>query len=241
VDSYKFFYGNSIPNILTDIMMMIAPLPAIWSLKLEMRQKISLSCIFLLGIFVTAVSVTRLVYLVSLDITNPDVTWVFIQPQIWTVTELNIAVVCGCLPQLRPLMLWVTTGSPTGSSAAISKQSGNTGDSSKRASRPFASKGSNFNTANSADTSIAGGPYTSFAGNTEKAVYADTRPLVASSQNAMSRGPNAGFVELNELERAQREKRESKQGGWGINVHTDWNVSTSLKTTSESSGSAERI
>jgi len=49
VDSKKFFYGNSIPNIATDVFLLIAPMPAIWSLKLEMKQKVSLSAIFLLG------------------------------------------------------------------------------------------------------------------------------------------------------------------------------------------------
>jgi hypothetical protein len=50
VDSYKFFYGNSTPNIITDILLMLIPLPAIWSLHLQLRQKISLSVIFLVGI-----------------------------------------------------------------------------------------------------------------------------------------------------------------------------------------------
>ncbi|KAF1956052.1 hypothetical protein CC80DRAFT_516889 [Byssothecium circinans] len=56
VDSYKFFYGNSTPNIITDILLMIAPLPAIWTLHLELRQKISLSAIFLLGILYVCLS-----------------------------------------------------------------------------------------------------------------------------------------------------------------------------------------
>jgi hypothetical protein len=50
VDSYKFFYGNSVPNIVTDLLLILAPFPAIWSLSLQLRQKISLSGIFLLGL-----------------------------------------------------------------------------------------------------------------------------------------------------------------------------------------------
>lgn len=70
---------------------------------------------------VTAVSITRLIFLVSLDVTEPNVTWVFIDPQIWTCVELNIAVVCGCLPQLRPLLLLITTGSPSGTVASSAR------------------------------------------------------------------------------------------------------------------------
>ena len=105
-----------------------------------------------------------------------------------------------------------------------------------RASRAFISKGSNYNTSASVETSIAGGPYAPNGAAMEKAVYSDTRPLVAPMKSPTSRGPNTTFMEMSDLERAHRERRESK-GGWGINVHTDWNVSSSLKSSSASSSS----
>ncbi|PVH94791.1 hypothetical protein DM02DRAFT_538717 [Periconia macrospinosa] len=201
VDSYKFFYGNSTPNIITDILLMLAPLPAIWTLHLEFRQKVSLSGIFLLGIFVTAVSITRLVFLVSLNIADPDVTWVFIDPQIWTCVELNIAVVCGCLPQLRPLLLLITTGSAAGTKVASKRQSKDTIGSYKKS--PW---GSRFSTKENA------------AG---LGSVSDGKPFVAAG------GENAKYIRLGNLE-GKRDSMGSpgRNEKMQVNVETEWTVSS---------------
>lgn len=49
VDSQKFFIGNAIPNILTDVALMVLPLPYIWQLNRSKSQKIALAGVFLLG------------------------------------------------------------------------------------------------------------------------------------------------------------------------------------------------
>lgn len=49
VDSTQFFIGNSIPTIVTDIMMIAMPVPYIWSLQMRVPQKIGVLAIFLLG------------------------------------------------------------------------------------------------------------------------------------------------------------------------------------------------
>lgn len=50
VDSVKFFYGNAIPTIVTDILMLALPLPYITSLQLPKGQKWALAGIFLVGL-----------------------------------------------------------------------------------------------------------------------------------------------------------------------------------------------
>ena len=49
VDVQKFFDGQAIPNIVTDAILLILPLPLIWRLQLPASQKVALSGIFLLG------------------------------------------------------------------------------------------------------------------------------------------------------------------------------------------------
>lgn len=49
VDNYKFFYGNSIPNIMTDLALLALPIPSVWSLQIPRTQKVILSGIFVLG------------------------------------------------------------------------------------------------------------------------------------------------------------------------------------------------
>lgn len=50
VDPLKFFYGNAIPTIVTDLMMLTLPVPYIWRLQLPRIQKFALGCVFLVGI-----------------------------------------------------------------------------------------------------------------------------------------------------------------------------------------------
>ena len=45
----KFFLGQALPNILTDIVILSIPLPMIWNLQLPRSQKVALSGVFLLG------------------------------------------------------------------------------------------------------------------------------------------------------------------------------------------------
>lgn len=44
---------------------------------------------------VTATSITRLVYLMNLDLKSPDFTWNFGVTQIWTCVELHAAIISG--------------------------------------------------------------------------------------------------------------------------------------------------
>jgi len=150
------------------------------------------------------VSITRLIVLVSLDITNPDVTWVFVDPQIWTCVELNIAVVCACLPQLRPLLLLITTGSAAGTAAgSAAKASTVTGPSSKKS--PW---GSAFSNKDNKEADVSLMPLVSVQGGKEA---------------------NARYMQLDEMEHSTSQAnrtRDSKPGQWQVSVQTKWDVSS---------------
>lgn len=160
------------------------------------------------NISVTVVSITRLVYLVTLDINDPDVTWVFRMPQIWTCVELNVAVLCGCLPQLRPLLQLITTGSFAGSTHASGGSSGITGNSSGRDPKSMP-------TGSALDT------------NTASIIGDDTRPLVIPASTK-----SAGYIELQNADRGNmKDVIPRKNGGaWDIRVKTDWNLSSNSST-----------
>ncbi|KAL0932228.1 uncharacterized protein CTRU02_213181 [Colletotrichum truncatum] len=110
VDVKMFFKGNSIPNIITDALVIALPIPYIWQLQLHKAQKLALAFIFALGIFVTIVSVVRLYVILSVDLTSPDITWNFIDTIIWTNVEANTAIICACLPTLKPLLTLALSG-----------------------------------------------------------------------------------------------------------------------------------
>ena len=45
----KFFLGNALPNIVTDALVVILPMPIIWRLQMAMRRKILLTMLFALS------------------------------------------------------------------------------------------------------------------------------------------------------------------------------------------------
>ncbi|KAI3395580.1 hypothetical protein diail_1092 [Diaporthe ilicicola] len=121
VNLHESFLGSSIPNILTDISLIIVPIPFIWKLNLLRSQKMAILGIFAVGLFVTIVSVVRLHFIRKLDFKNPDVIWLASQEMNWTITEINVAVICACLPSLKPILKLITSGCLNGTQSANSK------------------------------------------------------------------------------------------------------------------------
>ncbi|KAL8654747.1 MAG: hypothetical protein Q9226_003311 [Calogaya cf. arnoldii] len=111
VNVNQFFDGNSIPNIVTDAALLVLPIPFIWQLHLPKAQKLGLTSIFILGIFVIGVSIARFTFIINLDLASPDITWNFVNVQIWTGVESHVGIICACLPSLRPLLNLVLYGS----------------------------------------------------------------------------------------------------------------------------------
>ncbi len=48
-DQTKFYYGNSISNVIIDTIMLIMPLPLVWPLNMSMRKKLNVTLLFFLG------------------------------------------------------------------------------------------------------------------------------------------------------------------------------------------------
>ncbi|KAJ6015163.1 hypothetical protein N7540_009754 [Penicillium herquei] len=104
VDSQKFLFAISIPNILTDLTLLILPVPYIMKLNIPSNQKKAIISIFLLGGFVCIASIMRLVAVLNQS-TDADVSWNWVNQAIWATVEADLAIVSACLPTLRPV--WV--------------------------------------------------------------------------------------------------------------------------------------
>lgn len=96
-------FANTILNIVTDIATTVLPLPVLRSLQLPKRQKILLMLVFGLGFTTCIISILRLhsLYVVS---RTTDLSWDNPMPAIWSSTELNVAILCSCLPTLKGLI-----------------------------------------------------------------------------------------------------------------------------------------
>ncbi|MCJ1261267.1 hypothetical protein MMC22_001131 [Lobaria immixta] len=101
INTRSFFIGNSVPNICADVFILVLPVRKVWHLKMSLKSKIMVSGLFLLGGFVCVVSGVRLYFLLALD--QNDISWSYYGVAVWSVVEVNVAVISACLPTLRPL------------------------------------------------------------------------------------------------------------------------------------------
>jgi hypothetical protein len=84
---------------------MIIPLPYIFTLKAPMYHKILIALMLIFGSFACFVTIIRLTKVITVDLEDP--TWGTVDLMIWTGMEVYSAVICCCLPTLRPLIKFV--------------------------------------------------------------------------------------------------------------------------------------
>ncbi|KAL1874720.1 hypothetical protein Plec18167_005956 [Paecilomyces lecythidis] len=96
------FIGNAVPNIITDVAIILMPVYNVWKLHIRMVQRISLLGIFFLGCFVVVASIYRLVQVLQLDQNN--LSYTLKNPTTWSHVEVSTALISACLPTLRPLL-----------------------------------------------------------------------------------------------------------------------------------------
>ncbi|KAK6203885.1 hypothetical protein LQW54_008692 [Pestalotiopsis sp. IQ-011] len=120
VDSQKFLFAISIPNILIDVALLVLPLPYVKKLNVSGNQKRAIASMFLLGGFVCLASIMRLVA-VGKQPTTADMTWNVIDQAIWATVEADFAIISACLPTLRPV--WISIRPKAWGTTAGSKQS----------------------------------------------------------------------------------------------------------------------
>ncbi|KAK5116653.1 hypothetical protein LTR62_007327 [Meristemomyces frigidus] len=116
-------YLSSAPlNLITDFAILFLPMPILTGMRLPKKQKIILVITFGMGIFVTAVDVVRIAYLQQASQTRlseinagspnsgrpeagrTDFSYYVSFSFMWSVVEVNIGIMCACVPGLKPLM-----------------------------------------------------------------------------------------------------------------------------------------
>ncbi|KAI8651081.1 CFEM domain-containing protein [Fusarium keratoplasticum] len=93
-------------SIVLDLWMLGLPLSQLIQLQMHWRRKLAVASMFGVGTFVTVVSIIRLRFLVAFgNSINP--TWDAYSTCYWSIIELNVAICCTCMPNLR--LLWLRT------------------------------------------------------------------------------------------------------------------------------------
>jgi fucose permease len=109
-------YLASVPvNVITDIAILILPIPVLTAMQLPRKQKMILIATFALGIYVVATDVVRIYYLQqssgpSSPTTSPllgnevDFSYHASISFMWSAVEVNLGIVCACIPTMKPLI-----------------------------------------------------------------------------------------------------------------------------------------
>ncbi|GKZ23975.1 hypothetical protein AbraIFM66951_010227 [Aspergillus brasiliensis] len=97
------WFFNASMNIATDTTLLILPMPLLSQLQLPRMQKFALMGIFAVGGLVVITSILRLSSLRSVA-QSSDTSYSNVGAAYWTAAECNVAIICACLPFLRPLV-----------------------------------------------------------------------------------------------------------------------------------------
>ena len=100
----NYYYPANSVNIVTDLVLCIAPLPILWKLRVSKVERIFVVVLFCFGFFATAASIARLVTLTRYVIGGEDFTRYTSPTLIWSGVEIGVAIVCATVPALRPIL-----------------------------------------------------------------------------------------------------------------------------------------
>jgi hypothetical protein len=132
IDVVPLYLASAPINILTDLAILLLPLPILTRLRMEFRQKVALVATFTVGAFVTIVDVVRIAYLQEAlreevlaasqegadaglasidprpDNTRPDNFIYHVSFSLmWSAVEVSVGLMCCCVLVLKPLVMKV--------------------------------------------------------------------------------------------------------------------------------------
>lgn len=104
LDTNAIAWANAGISIAEDIWMLAIPLSQLRSLQLHWKKKVGVAIMFCTGTFVTVISIVRLQSLITFG-NSTNATWNNLQVSLWSTIEINVGIICACMPTLRLLLL----------------------------------------------------------------------------------------------------------------------------------------
>lgn len=122
-DLYNFYISYAGVNVITDVAILLVPIPIVWKLQMRRTQKLLVCGILLIGglcvtsplvnciwlkliyfsfFSVCIASLVRIYYITFIK--DGDYTWVIGKVFTWSSIEPSIGILCACLPTLHPLI-----------------------------------------------------------------------------------------------------------------------------------------
>ncbi|KAJ4352940.1 hypothetical protein N0V95_003793 [Ascochyta clinopodiicola] len=90
-------------NIVLDALVMVLPLKHLAGLNMNLKKKLMVIAMFSVGIIVIFTSSMRL-YTLAHFAKSQNITWDYFEAGYWSLLEIDVSIICGCMPALRLLI-----------------------------------------------------------------------------------------------------------------------------------------
>ncbi|KAF2258878.1 hypothetical protein CC78DRAFT_477090 [Lojkania enalia] len=108
VDTFKVGYSFSISDFVSDVLILLIPIPFIWQLRLPLEKRLAVTLVFFLGVLSSAASLIRMLWMIWAYNVGMDPTFdeelLLTSELYWCLMEITLAIIAGCLPTLRGLI-----------------------------------------------------------------------------------------------------------------------------------------
>lgn len=105
INDVQFYWATAVLNVVTDLYILLLPMPMVWGLQTTLKRKLAIAMIFVLGGLTFIVSIIRIVY--YLDYTSDDPSYSFLGTAYATPAEVCLAVMVASAPTWWPV--WTYT------------------------------------------------------------------------------------------------------------------------------------
>ncbi|KAK1713391.1 uncharacterized protein BDZ83DRAFT_81249 [Colletotrichum acutatum] len=111
LDAVALFLATAASNIIMDLVLLILPIRPVFRLQTSLGRKLRLTGFFSLGLITTVTSILRL-YLLSKIQQSEDLTWDAAPANITSFLEINLLLICACVPAMRQFFRALKPDSP---------------------------------------------------------------------------------------------------------------------------------
>ncbi|KAH7007709.1 hypothetical protein EDB80DRAFT_718997 [Ilyonectria destructans] len=97
-------WANASVSIALDLWMLAIPLWYVRSLNMHWKKKLGVTIMFIVGTFVTVVSIIRLQSIINFG-SSVNTTYDQLYISVWSTIEINVGIMCTCMPAIRLMLV----------------------------------------------------------------------------------------------------------------------------------------
>ncbi|KAL2255381.1 hypothetical protein VTK26DRAFT_3487 [Humicola hyalothermophila] len=94
------FWSGAIASMVMDVWVILLPLPYVARLQLSLKKRLGISFMLAIGVSVIAFSILKFLSVRTIE-TSTNPTGIFATVSIWSALEIDLGVICACLPGMR--------------------------------------------------------------------------------------------------------------------------------------------